>query len=229
MSATELRRIVERIVAGDRYVRGALGALPGLSAVDAWAAVASAFGATPDQPFVDAASTVAGARLAGARIAAVAGAGGRIAFAVATPASLLPLFLSAAELARACGGDVADLPDAGPVRADGRTDRAIRWLGGVATVTDGGSLCATRDGEAAREWLFVIPRPALVVAEPPFAEVAWEAGLEVVVLASLDRAALAIAAACGDRCTLVPLRTDRAPAAYDTVVACLHQGATPQV
>jgi histidinol phosphate phosphatase hisN-like protein len=163
------------------------------------------------------------------RIAEIAGTGGRIAVAAASPASLLALFLEVVSLARAGGAEVPDLPDIGPVRADGRSGRSIRWVGGVATVTDGRSLCATRDGEAAREWLFVIPRPALVVAEPPFAEVAWEAGIEVVAVAGLDRAALAIAAVRGERCTLVPVRPDREPAAYETLVACIRQGATVQV
>ena len=76
----------------------------------------------------------------------------------------------------------------------------------------------TRDGGAAREWMFVTPRPQLVVADGPFAEVAWEAGVEVVTFAGLDDCPLVIAAAQGRRCTVVPMRVDRAPAAYQPVV-----------
>ena len=39
-----------------------------------------------------------------------------------------------------------------------------------------------------------MPRPALVVADGPFADVAWEAGIDVIALAGLDRPALAVAA-----------------------------------
>ena len=41
------------------------------------------------------------------------------------------------------------------------------------------ALCATRGPEAPQEWLFLVPRPALVVADGPFADVALEAGIEV--------------------------------------------------
>jgi hypothetical protein len=219
---TELRRYVERIVAGDRSALGELLPIPGLTTVDAWAAFTEVFGATPEKPAIDAARTLAAVRRAVARVRAVGAAGGRVAVATAAPASLLTLHLAFVHLARAAGADVPDLADVGPLRADGRTQRFLRWVDGVAAVTDGHALCATRDGEAAREWLFVLPRPALVVGDGPFAEIAWEAGLEVVALAGLDRGALAVAATRGERCTLVPLRTDRAPRAYSSVISGLE-------
>jgi hypothetical protein len=109
---------------------------------------------------------------------------------------------------------VIDLPDFGPIRADGRTPRWLRWIGGIAVVTDGRALCDTAGGEAAREWMFAVPRPALVVADGPFAEVAWEAGVEVVALAGLDRPGLALASAREGRALVVPMRTDRPARAY---------------
>jgi hypothetical protein len=221
---TELRRFVERIVAGDRSALGELLPIRGVTILDAWAAFTEVFGATPENPAIEAARTLAALRRSGARIRAVGAAGGRIAVATAAPASLLPLHLAFVRFARAAGADVPDLPDVGPLRADGRSPRFLRWVDGVAAVTDGHALCATGDGEAAREWLFVLPRPALVVADGPFAEVAWEAGVEVVVLAGLDRGGLAVAAARGERCTLVPLRTDRAPRAYSSVISGLEPG-----
>ena len=48
------------------------------------------------------------------------------------------------------GGDVTDDDDSPPLRADGRAARGIRWLDGVAVVTDGKSLCVPRGPEAAR-------------------------------------------------------------------------------
>jgi hypothetical protein len=127
---------------------------------------------------------------------------------------LLTLHLAFAALVRDNDGELIDLADFGPIRADGRTSRWLRWVGGVAVVTDGRTLCATADGEAAREWLFAMPRPALVVADGPFVEVAWEGGIEVVALAGLDRPALALAANRDGRDVVVPVRTDRPARAY---------------
>ncbi len=219
---TELRRFVERIVAGDRSSLGELAPVPGLTVPEAWAAFTEVFGTTADHPGIDPGRTLAAARRAAHRIRAVGAAAGRIAVATAAPASLLPLHLAFVRLARASGAEVPDLADVGPIRADGRAPRFLRWVDGVAAVTDGQALCATSDGEAAREWMFVLPRPALVVGDGPFAEVAWEAGVEVVALAGLDRGGLAVAAARGERCILVPLRTDRAPRAYRGVLGGLE-------
>jgi hypothetical protein len=214
---TELRRLVDRIARGDRRVLGELAPVPGLTALESWASITSVFGATPDDPRIDPRCTITGAEHAAARVRAVAGSGARIAIATAHPASLLPLHHAFASLARRGGGDVIDVSDATLMRADGRTARWLRWVDGVATVTDGSALFSTNDGEVAREWLFIVPRPALVIADGPFAEVAWEAGIEVVVLAGLDRPAIAVSAARGKGCTVVPLRTDRPPRNYAVI------------
>ena len=58
------------------------------------------------------------------------------------------------------------------------------------------SRCASVRGlEAAQEWLFMIPRPALVVADGPYADVAVEAGIEVIAFAGLDHCSLAVGGA----------------------------------
>jgi hypothetical protein len=93
-------------------------------------------------------------------------------------------------------------------------------------VTDGRTLCATGDGEAAREWLFAMPRPSLVVADGSFAEVAWEAGIDVVAITGLDRPALAVVANRDGRDIVVPLRTDRPARAY-AVIEDLLAGRSP--
>ena len=212
--STELRRTVERLVAGDRRALGELEPMAGLTLIDAWAALTGAFGATADAPVIDPSRTIAATRCARERVLAVAARGGQIAIATAHPASLLMLQLAFGRLAGAAGGEVVDLADSGTIRADGRTPRWLRWVGGVAVFTDGGSLCDTQDGEVAREWMFAIPRPSLVIADGPFAEVAWESGAEVVAFAGLDGPGLALAAAIGGRCSLVPMRTDRPARGY---------------
>ena len=219
---TELRRSVERLAAGDRRALGELAPMTGLTAAEAWAAITGAFGATPDRAAIDPARTSAAIRTAIARVRAVAASGSRIAFVTANPASLLTVHLAFARLARAAGAEVVDLADFGPIRADGRTSRTLRWVGGVAVVSDGKALCHTSDGEAAREWMFAIPRPALVVADGPFAEVAWENGVEVVAFAGLERLGLAVAAARAGRGTLVPMRTDRPTRSYAAIEALVE-------
>jgi hypothetical protein len=230
---TELRAFVERIVAGDPRALGELAPIPGLTLVDAWAAIGSVFGASPEHPFVEPATAVAAAAAAATRIREVAAGHGTVALACAAPASLLGVYLRLARLALGAGAFVPEPADAGPFRADGRTGRFVRGLEGVALVTDGRGWLPAASGDAAREWIFVIGRPTLVVADGPFAEVAWEAGLEVVAFAGLDRCALAIAAARGRRCRLVPVRTDRPAAAYRPLhpvfAAVLSDRITPEL
>jgi Phosphatase len=189
--------------------------------VEAWTAIRAVFGATPDDARIDAAATVRAARVAAARIGAVARAGGRIAFASSQPASLLGVHTALVRSTLAAGGDVDDADDAGPIRADGRTPRWLRWIDGVAVVTDGHALLSTSGPDAAEEWLFLVGRPALVVADGPFAAAAVRAALEVVAFAGLDRVDLAVSAARAQRSLIVPLHTGRPTRAYNPLVDLL--------
>ena len=222
--ATELRNIVERIVSGDRAALGLMSGFAGVTIVDAWAAITAQFGATARDPMIDAALTLRAARQLGTKLASVAATGGRVAFATAHPASLLPFHLVLAQLVRTAGGVVIEQEDGGPIRVEGRASRWLRWIDGVAVVTDGRSVLAAGDGEAARELVFVLGRPSLVVADGAFAEAAWEAGLEVAALAGLDRCALAVPAQASDRALLVPARTDRSPGGYRPLQAAAAEG-----
>ena len=203
---SELRRLVER-AANDRVHPVLLD--------DAWASVSETFGGTAETPIVDPDLTIAAARRAVARIVEVASMGAHIALATSLPASLLTVYLALARLARISGGNVADdAHDSSPLRVDGRASRTIRWVDGVAVVTDGESLCATRGPDAAAEWLFLVPRPALVIADGPYADAALDAGIEVIALAGLDHCSLAVARRRGRSCLVVPMWTDRPPGAY---------------
>jgi len=204
-SPSELRRCVER-AAADRLHPAPLD--------EAWASVESVFGATVGDPRIDPELTVSAAIRAVARVSEVANANARIALATSLPASLLTVHLAIARFARISGAEVPDDADAGPMRVDGRADRYIRWVDGVAVVTDGHSLLSVRGLEAAQEWLFMIPRPALVIADGPYADVAVDAGIEVIAFAGLDHCSLAVAPSRTRRCLVVPMWTDRAPGAY---------------
>jgi hypothetical protein len=203
---SEVRRLVER-AATDRAQNVRLD--------EAWVAVTEVFGGTSESPQIDAARTISAARAAVRRLATVAETGAHIALATSKPASLLPTYLALARLARISGGDVADDDqDSSPLRVDGRAARVLRWVDGVAVVTDGQSLCETRGPEAAAEWLFLVPRPAIVVADGPFADAALDAGLEVIAPAGLDHVSLAVERKRGERSHVIPMWTDRPPGAY---------------
>ena len=202
---SELRRMVER-AATDRPQPIVL--------EDAWASVEAIFGSTSEKPGIDPNLTIAAATRAVRRIVEVAGAGSPVALATSRPASLLTMHLALARLVLISGGDLVCDDDSGPLRVDGRTARRIRWIDGVAVVTDGSDLCATRGTEAPEEWLFLIPRPALVVADGPYADVAVDAGIEVIAPAGLDHCSLAIGPNRDRKCLVVPMWTDQAPAAY---------------
>ena len=204
-SPSELRRGVERAAADSRHPT---------PLDDAWRAVESVFGATVADPHIDPALTVSAARRAITRVSEVANTTARVALATSLPASLLTMHLAIARFARISGAEVADDDDAGPLRVDGRADRRVRWVDGVAVVTDGRSLLSVRGLEAAQEWLFMIPRPALVIADGPYADVALDAGIEVIAFAGLDHCSLALTAGRTGRGLVVPMWTDRSPGDY---------------
>jgi histidinol phosphate phosphatase hisN-like protein len=204
---SEIRRLVERAVEQE----------PGVLLDDAWIDVESVFGATIASPVIDPDRTIGAARGAVRHIVDVASTGAPIAFATSRPASLLTFYLALARLARISGGDVIDDDDSGPIRVDGRAARAIRWVDGVAMVTDGESLCGTRGLEAPQEWLFLMHRPALVIADGPYADAALDAGLDVVALGGLEHCSLVVGRRA-PRCLVVPLWTDRGPAAYRPLI-----------
>jgi hypothetical protein len=158
--------------------------------------------------------TLAGMRAASERIVDVARRGGRLAFATTRPASLLPLHQALARTAAARGGIVLSDDESGVAPIDGRHGRRLRWLDGVAVVTDGDALPAGPGFGAAAELLFQLPRPDLVVADRAVAGGAIAAEVETVCFAGFDAIALAVAASRGAPATLVPVDETRPPAAY---------------
>jgi hypothetical protein len=189
---------------------------------EAWAAVREVFGAGPDDASIDVELTLRAARVAAERIAEVAHSGARIAFATAQPASLFGVHAALARLARVAGAEIDDADDVGPLRVDGRSARYLRWVDGVAVVTDGDSLFGTKGREAADEWLFLAGRPALVVADGPFAVAATEARIDVVAFGGLDRVDLALPAARAERCVVVPVHGGRPARSYVPLVGLLE-------
>jgi hypothetical protein len=215
--ASELAHLIDRLVAGERDVLGDLPAFAGLTRADVADAVRAVWGSEPATPNIDPQHSLAAASRAGARLAQVATAQRPIVFATASPASLLTLHQQLARLARAGGAPVPDSVDAPPVRIDGRMGRHLRWLGGVAAVTDGESLFATSDRAAGREWAGRFGRPALAVADGPFALSAIARGIPTIVFVDLRSLAAGVAAHAGADVVPVPVHFGVAPAAYEPV------------
>jgi hypothetical protein len=79
-------------------------------------------------------------------------------------------------------------------------------------------LCGARGLEAPQEWLFLLPRPALVIADGPYADAALDDGLDVIALGGLEHCSLAVGRRRGRHCLVVPLWPDREPAAYRPLI-----------
>ena len=110
---------------------------------------------------------------------------------------------------------IDDTDDAGPIRVDGRGPRWLRWIDGVAVVTDGPSLLATTGPTRPRSGCSSPAAPSLVVADGPFAPPRSRAGVEVVAFAGLDRRRSRHPARPGpQRCLVVPVHAGRSPRAY---------------
>lgn len=161
------------------------------------------------------------------RIRAVARHDGRIAVATSRPASMLGVMQALACVAEIDGGTVLGMTRTTPFKIDGRSNRHLWWYGGVAAVSDGTSVIPVRRSDAAEEWLFLLGRPDLVIADGPFAGVALANGIETVAFADLDDAALALAAEAGLPVSLVPVDTGRPPMAYAPLLATALAPAVP--
>lgn len=172
---------------------------------------------TGRRPSIDPDRALAAAADAGARLAAVARQGGRVAFATAAPASLLTLHAAVGAAAREAGADLVEADAAGPY-APGRW---VWWPESVAVATDTVAVLAEHRADAAAEWLFAVGRPDLVVADGVFAHQAIAEGLPAVAVADLDDPLPFVAALRGQATTVVPAVTTRPPAAYRALVGAL--------
>jgi hypothetical protein len=217
-----VRAAARAVVSGDRRARLGCDDLDGCTLDEVRAALAKTHGWDPDDPraAIDPDATVAALRTATARVRSAAAAEARIAVATSRPASLLALGQWVAGEAAAGGATVLASTTAS---IDGAGRRELWWIGDVAVVTDGQALLPHDGVPGGDDWLFVVGRPDLVVADRGFAGAALRAGVEVVAWADLDAPALALAAARGRAVTVVPLDEQRPAVAYDAVIAVMEE------
>jgi hypothetical protein len=209
----EIVGVMRRLTHGAPAPRLGLPKFDGLESAHVETAVAEVYGWAGDGPRARIAPsrTIDRFTVGCERILEVAGDGGRIAFATARPASLLPLYRRLVARAGAAGAEVLAAEETAVV---GPSGRRVRWIDKVAVLTDGAALLADDNVDAANEWLFTLARPDLVVCDRTYAGVAVGGGLEAVAFADLDALALAVAAWQGRALRVVPLDDRRPPRAY---------------
>jgi hypothetical protein len=221
----EIAAVMRRVARNDE--RALMGCPPfdGVTLTDVQEAVLAIYGWDGDgtRATIGAKRTVTAFELAAARVLEVAEGGGRLAFATTAPASLFAVHRALAAAAVRAGGSVFDAVETGSFGARGPRAPRLRWLDGVAMVSDGGALldgASARHG-AADELLFAMGPVDLVVADRGFAGRALASGLEVVALAGLDALALAVASWRGMAARVVPLDEHRPPPAYAPLLELL--------
>lgn len=217
-----VRAALRALVAGDPGARLGCGGLERCSIDEVRDALVASHGWDPEpaRAAIDPRATLAAARRAAARLADAAERGARVALATSRPASLLGL---AQGVAAHLGAGGATVLVAERAAIDGSPGRDVRWIGGVAVVSDGQALLGVDGAAAGTDWLFAMGRPDLVVADRGFAGTALRAGLEVIAWADLDAPALSLAAARGQPVLVVPLDEQRVPAAYEPLVRLLTE------
>jgi hypothetical protein len=204
---------MRRLAEGDGRVRWGLASFPGLQDGEVESAVGAVFGWRGDGTRARIAPKQTHTAFTAAldRISEVARRGGRVAFATARPASMLPLYRTLAAMVADDGAQVLEAAESGPVDNAGRR---LWWIDGVATLTDRAGLLSDDSPPAADELLFCLPLPDLVVADHGYAGTALARGLEVVAFADLDAVAFAVAERRGMAVRVVPLDQERPPGAY---------------
>jgi hypothetical protein len=218
----EIIGVMRRVAHGSPATRLGLPPFDALTTAHVEAAVASTYGWDGDGPRARIAPTrtIDGFTAACVRVLEVAHDGGRVAFATARPASLLPLYRRLVARAGAVGAEVLAADE---TASFGPAVRRVRWIDKVAVLTDGAALLADDSVDAAQEWLFTLARPDLVVCDRTYAGVAVASGLEVVAFADLDAVALAVAAWQGRAIRVVPLDDRRPPKAYTGLLDLLEE------
>lgn len=201
------------LTTGDPDATFGIRAAAGTTAAEALQAVAGVAGCRePGEAYIDPAATLAGAADAARRLAAACRAGARVLVATGHPTGLLPLCMRVAESLAARGAKLRrPLEDRRLAPGD---HRRLRYLGGVAVLTDGASLLHTHSPWAMERVLASGEKVDLVLGDHGFAGAAVEAGIPAVAFMDTNDPALAVAKALGAEVVLVPLDDNRPPDLY---------------
>jgi hypothetical protein len=221
------------------------GAMFGLAPTGRWdiddvlALMAKRCGVEPDPGYlrgadrIDPDLTIAALDRMGARVGLAARPGQRVVVATGHPAGLLPVHLALARALRAAGAEVLT-PAAGwsfqTGTMHGPSRREIRYIDGVATLSNRGELNHTHSARPMQEILRTLvdggqPPPDLVIGDHGWAGAAGQAGVPAVGFADSNDPALFVGEDEGAVEVAVPLDDNVAPHLYAPVTAHLLQAA----
>lgn len=192
---------------------------------DVLAMLASVTGCSPDpnrndgDGYISPHKTLEGVEEAAARLAAVAGGGGRILLATGHPGALLTYYNGIGGLVRQWGGRLVQPAMGMPVPPGHHID----FVGGVAVVTDYASLPHTHDHRAMDVMLAGGCGVDLVVADHGYAGAAIRSAVPVIALMDTNDPALAVWKYAGADLTIIPIDDNRPSGDYTIVVDLLRE------
>jgi hypothetical protein len=149
----------------------------------------------------------------GDRLATAVRRGERMILATGHPVGLAHLYIEVGRLVRDRGVEILEPADGLTWREDLPHPWQIRYLGGVAMLTDEASARHTHSADA-MERMLEIEAPDLVFADHGFAGGAIEHGVEAVSIADVNDPALIVAKALGRTETVIVMDDNVAPQAY---------------
>jgi hypothetical protein len=163
--------------------------------------------------FIEPGPVLAACEQMGDRLATAARRGESVALATGHPTGLVLLYMEIAKLLAAGGAKILRPADGLAWRDEAHEVREIRYLGGVALLTDRASAKHTHAPEA-MERMLAETRPDLVVGDHGFAGAAIEADIDTVSVADVNDPALIVAHALGRGDAVVVMDDNVAPDAY---------------
>ena len=163
--------------------------------------------------------TLEGIEEAAARLAAVAGGGGRILMATGHPGALLTYYNGIGGLVRRWGGRLLQPSRGVPVPPG----HFIDFVGGVAVLSDYASLPHTHDHRVMEMMLAGSCEVDLVVADHGYAGAAIRAALPVIAVMDTNDPALAVWKYAGADLTIIPIDDNRPSGDYTIVVDLLRE------
>lgn len=211
-------RNAHRLAAGDPDVWFGLSPRP-LTVEEVLRCLAERVGISPDPSYTAGADTIDPDRTIerldamAARLAAAAQRRASVFLATGHPAGLLAIHLQVAQALRAAGCTVLT-PGAGADVSYGERRRHVRYLGGVAVLSDRGELNHTHSAKPMEHLLADGLRPDLVLADHGWAGAAGEAGIETLAFADTNDPALFVAEQDGRIAVTVPLDDNVLPHLY---------------
>lgn len=183
-------------------------------------------GAPPGGPgYIDPDAALAAIETHRHRLALLAGAGGgRVLLATGHPTGLLPHYASLARALQWAGHDLLmPLDDESLGTDDQGRPRSVRFLDGVACVSDGGSLRHTHRPHYMEAMLDDLGGrlPDVVIGDHGMAGAAIEAGIATLSIADVNDPALPLAQARGRTDAVLPIDDNLAPSRFVPVTAAM--------